>query len=89
MCLEATKKFEQSPMSISQENIHITFAPYWSFLFVQKHPFIGMFDSTAPIFALTTVLLILSGSFRALVKLCALKYDLFAIKTEREVLLPL
>jgi len=70
-------------MSISQENIHITFAPYWSLLVVQEHPFIGMFDSTAPIFALTTVLFILPGSFRVLVGLCALKSDLLAVKTER------
>ena len=66
-------------MSISQENIHITFAPYRSFLVVQKHPFIGMFDSTAPIFALTTVFFILSGSFWALVGLVILKSDLLAM----------
>ena len=66
-------------MSISQENIHITFAPYRIFLVVQKHPFIGMLDSTAPIFALTTVLLILSGSFWALVGLVTLKSDLLAM----------
>ena len=67
-------------MSISQENIHITFAPaHMSFLVVQKHPFIGMLDNTAPIFALTTVLFILSGSFRALVGLVTLKSDLLAM----------
>jgi len=76
-------------MSISQENIHIFFAPYWGFLVVQKHPFIGMFDSTAPIFALTTALFILSGSFWVFVGLRALKSYLLAVKTEREALLPL
>ena len=77
--LRSQKKFEKSPTSISQENIHITCASFWCFLDVQKHPFIGMFDSTALIFAFAAVLLILSCSIRALVGLVTLKTDLLAM----------
>jgi len=46
MCLEALKMFKQRPMSISQENIYSAFPPL-----LELFGIIGMFDSTAPIFA--------------------------------------
>ena len=76
--------FKQRPMSISQENIYSAFPPL-----LELFGIIGMFDSTAPIFALTTALFILSGSFWVFVGLRALKSYLLAVKTEREALLPL